>query len=121
MTIKDEAKKWIFSLAILVFLMFIVFYKETFIQNIKTGLGIFYLFIFPGMPFSYLLLRKNEFLAHFTFSFIFGAAIFGLASYYTSLVGLNANYHHLYFPLIIAASGWIILYYKRKTLFEKSI
>ncbi len=112
--IADEIKYWALSLFLIGLLVFIVFFKESMFYNLRITLGLFYLFIFPGIPFSYIMFSESDFLKRFVFSFVLGLGVVASLSYHLPMIGLNANQHYLYLPGSVFVVGLLVLYIKSK-------
>ena len=92
----------------------IVFFKESFLVVLKMVLSLFWLFVLPGFAVMLYWSDKLDFLERFVIGTALGLGVVGVMSYYIGLIGVNVNYHHMIFPiLIIGLMGFVL----RKKLF----
>jgi hypothetical protein len=109
----NEIRKWLIALGFIILLIFIVFFRESIKYKILASISVVYLFVLPGIPLAYWLINEDDFLKRFILSFVFGVGLMTIMSYHLSLIGLNANYYHIYLPILVFAGGLVVLKFKR--------
>ncbi len=96
----------IFLLLLIIFK--IAFYKENILVLFRMVLSLFWLFALPGYFIMLYWEEKLGFLERFIIGIALSAAIIGIFSYYTGLMGLNIKYHSVVLPLILILVGVVI-------------
>lgn len=106
----NKLKKELISLAILLFILLIlfkiVFFKETIAVTLRTVFGVFWLFILPGYSVMFYWQEKLGFAERAVIGTALSAAIIGSFSYYIGLTGLNIKYHGILLPIILILAGF---------------
>lgn len=93
---------------ILLFLLLkIVFYREGAFLLFKLLASLFYLILIPGFLITYYWRRSLNFLTRAILGCVIGTALFGLMSYYASVLGIKILYQWT-IPLIIIVFGVLI-------------
>lgn len=114
--LKDILKKegrYLFYLFVALCLIFkIVFYQENILVLLRTVLGIFWLFVIPGLAIMYYWADKFDFLERLIFGTVLGIAIVGLSSYYLTLFKLNLHWQYLIIPIVMLTVSGIMVWRK---------
>ena len=96
----------LFLLALIIFK--IAFFKENIVVLIRTVVSLFLLFALPGYFIMFYWKEKIDFLERFVVGISLSAAIIGIFSYYTGLLGLDIKYHMFLLPVVLILIGIII-------------
>lgn len=96
----------LFLLALIIFK--IAFFKENIVVLIRTVVSLFLLFALPGYFIMLYWKEKIDFLERFVVGISLSAAIIGIFSYYTGLLGLDIKYHMFLLPVVLILIGIII-------------
>ena len=106
--LKKELLYLLYVLIALLAVLEIVFYKGNLVDVLKSGLGIFWLFVLPG--YAALLYWSDElsFLERLIYGTIAGLGIIGSLSYFLGLYGIHSMIHGMLIPIIVIAVGVLL-------------
>lgn len=108
----DNIKKeflYIGVLFIIIFIIFkIIYYKNSFLTSLRFASSLFWLFVLPGYCIMLYWKEKLDFLERFVIGISMSAAVIGILSYYTGLIGLNIKYHVFLLPAVLIVIGVIL-------------
>lgn len=86
----------------------IIYYKDNFIVSLRFVASLFWLFAIPGYIIMFYWKEKLGFTERFIIGIALSAAVIGISSYYTGLMGLNIKYHGILLPIVIIVAGIMI-------------
>ena len=86
-------------------LMQVLFYKEGFFVNLRVTVGLFWLFVLPGIAVMHYWHEKMGFLSRLLIGIAVSVSVLGIGSYYLGLLGVNIKYHSFIFPPVMMLTG----------------
>lgn len=86
-------------------LLKIIYYKDSFIVSLRFTLSLFWLFVLPGYALMLYWKEKLDFAERAVIGIALSAAVIGILSYYIGLMGLNIKYHGILLPAILILIG----------------
>jgi uncharacterized membrane protein len=104
-----EAKTLLLVFVAVVILFQIIFYKESFITNLKTVLSLYWLFVLPGFYSLYHWHNKLDFIERFVIGVVLGFALVGILAYYLNIYTVHVKYYGVIIPLLILVINRIII------------
>ena len=102
----NELKQGGLILAALFAILWAAFYKESFLIVLRTELALVWMFLLPG----YAIFRKKDWalLEKIVMGALVAGAVYGIASYYLGLLGLNVKWHIGLIPLVVMLCSLLI-------------
>lgn len=110
--VKKELAYFGLLFLIAIIMLKLVYFKESFVVVLRLVLTLFWLFALPGYCIMLCWRDKLEFMERFVVGIALSAAIVGITSYYSGLLGLGIKYHTVLLPSLIILVGITITYRK---------
>ncbi|MBI2138799.1 hypothetical protein HYU13_04370 [Candidatus Woesearchaeota archaeon] len=112
--IKEDGIKIGAAFAVVLAVLKIAFYQESFFSIVKLALAMFWLFIIPGFMLLYLFSQKLDFIEQFIIGAVLGLAFFGSLGYNLRLIGLKIPVQNWALPILGIALGLAALLKRKK-------
>ena len=108
--LKDEIRGILLAFAIVLVILKLVFYKESFIVVFRLVVGLFWILVLPGWAFMLYWRGQLGFVERLIIGTGVGSGILGVASYYIAIWGFDVAGHG-WLPLVLIIVG-LALYHK---------
>jgi len=112
--LKKELKYIALIFLLLVITFKIIYFKEDFFIVLRVAFSLFWLFLLPGYFIMLYWAEKLDFAERIIVGSGLSAAIIGISSYYTGLMGPGIKHHVILLPLLVMALGFAAAIAKKK-------
>ncbi len=113
--LKEDALAHGALFTILLIILRIAFYKDSFLMVLRFAASLYWLFILPGTTLLLAWGKRWGFAERAAVGTAAALSIVGTASYYLAIAGLPVRYHHLIFtPALIGISIAVMAYRSRR-------
>jgi len=103
------------SLVLFIIILKTAFYNESLLFIIRGVLLFYWVYVIPGLLFTYIMFKDLKFLERLALAVILAFAIVGILSYHFSLfLNWHIKGHHIYLPLIIIVVEGVVLWWQGK-------
>ena len=103
------------SLVLFIIILKTAFSNESLLFIIKGALLFYWVYVIPGLLFTYIMFKDLKFLERFALAIVLAFAIVGILSYHFSLfLNWHIKSHHIYLPLIIIVVETGVLWWQGK-------
>ncbi len=117
--LKVEGKRVLFTVTLVIILLQIAFYKESFLNVAKFSLSFLYFSLLPGYALMMLLAGQLKPELRIILSFPVGLAVYAISGYYLNIIWPVKNL--LVIPLVVILFCGLVYYYKNKKATTKKI
>jgi len=104
---KEDIKNTGIILLVFIVMTQVAFYKSSVWTSVIFSLGIFWLFVIPGLAIMLRWTDELDYLHRLVIGSTVAAAILGILSYLLGIVGVHSKYH-IYLPILMIIGGYLI-------------